>query len=125
MEQTMTPTIIHRNAMSAIDFEGISIYDYTAGQETNASLAAIEVPPGVRHRKAWSKRSSKYYYVTTGQIVFALDGQEHDLTAGDFCLVPQGHRFWYENRAQETATLVLMHVPSFDLDAEIFEEDAH
>ena len=116
--------IVHRNALSAIDFEGLLIYDYTARQETNASLATIEVPPGVRHREAWSKRSAKYYYVIAGQICFALDGQEHDLTAGDFCLVPQGQRFWYENRTQEPATLILVHVPSFDLDAEVFEEAA-
>jgi mannose-6-phosphate isomerase-like protein (cupin superfamily) len=115
--------MIHRNTLSPIDFEGLSIYDYTAGQETNASLAMIEVPPGARHREAWSKRSHKYYYVIAGQIRFALDGAEHDLAAGDFCLVPQGRRFWYENRTQEPATLILVHVPSFDLDAEVFAED--
>ena len=99
--------IVHRNSLSAIDFEGLSIYDYTAGQETNASLATIEVPPGVRHREAWSKRSDKYYFVIAGQIRFALDRVEHDLAAGDYCLVPQGHRFWYENRTSCIALVVM------------------
>ena len=114
--------IIHRSALSAVDFEGLTIHDYTAGAETSASLATIEVAPGVRHREAWSRRSSKYYYVLAGQIRFALDGDEHELCAGDFCLVRQGKRFWYENRAAEPATLVLVHVPSFDLACEVFEE---
>ena len=114
--------IVRRSALSAIDFEGLSIHDYTAGSETRASLATIEVAPGIRHREAWSRRSDKYYYVLAGQICFALDGHEHELTAGDFALVPQGKRFWYENRAEETATLILVHVPSFDLASEVFEE---
>ena len=114
--------IVRRSALSAIDFEGLSIHDYTAGAEISASLAAIEVAPGVRHREAWSRRSDKYYYVLTGQVYFALDGQEHELAAGDLILVPQGRRFWYENRAEEAATCILVHVPSFDLACEVFEE---
>ncbi len=114
--------IVRRSALPAINFEGLSIHDYTAGSETSASLATVEVAPGVRHRQAWSRRSNKYYYVLAGQVHFALDGHEHDLAAGDFVLVPQGQRFWYENRAEETATLILVHVPSFDLASEVFEE---
>ena len=114
--------IVRRSALSAFDFEGLSIHDYTAGAETSASLATIEVTPGTRHRTAWSRRSDKYYYVLAGEIHFALDGNEHDLVVGDVVLVPQGQRFWYENRTGQATTLILMHVPSFDLTCEVFEE---
>ena len=112
--------IVKREALAAIDFGGLEIYDYTAGAETGSSFAVIEAPPGVRHAEAWSKRSDKYYYVVAGQVQFALDGAEFVLACGDFCLVRQGQRFWYENRAQEAATLILVHTPSFDLEAEVF-----
>ena len=112
--------IVRHNSLQAIDFEGLRIHDYTANGHTSSSLALIEVPPGVRHREAWSKRSDKYYFVVAGRILFSLSGEECDLTSGDFCLVRQGQRFRYENRTEEPATLLLVHTPSFDLDSEMF-----
>ena len=112
--------IVRKKALTAIDFDGLAIYDYTAGQTSSSSFAVIHVPSGGRHAEAWSKRSDKYYHVTGGQVQFALDGVECALTAGDFCLVRQGQRFWYENRAAEAATLILVHTPSFDLASEVF-----
>ncbi|MBN1579533.1 MAG: cupin domain-containing protein [Anaerolineae bacterium] len=112
--------IVKRETLAAIDFNGLTIYDYTAGKETSSSFATILVPPGVRHAEAWSKRSDKYYYVISGQVAFALDGAEVNLCAGDFCLVRRGQRFWYENQAEETAILILVHTPNFDLASEVF-----
>ncbi len=112
--------IIKHNAVEAIDFEGLEIYDYTAGYKTSSSLAVIHAAPGVRHPTAWSKRSDKYYYILRGKIRFTLAGEQTELIAGDFCLVKQGKRFAYENHTPETATLLLVHTPSFDSVAEIF-----
>jgi mannose-6-phosphate isomerase-like protein (cupin superfamily) len=112
--------IIKQDSVEPLDFGGLRVYDYTAGHETSSSLAVIHVPPGVRHAEAWSKRSDKYYYVLAGQVRFTLDGNQHNLAAGDFCLVRQGQRFWYENREEDLATLLLVHTPSFDLDSEVF-----
>ncbi len=109
-----------RENMEPIDFEGLRIYDYTAGLETRSSVALIVVPPGVRHREAWSKRSEKHYAVTAGRVRFAVDGAVRELAAGDFCLVRQGQRFWYENATEEPAALVLVHTPPYDPDAEVF-----
>ncbi len=114
---------IRRENAESIDFEGLRIYDYTAGLETRSSVALVVVPPGVRHREAWSRRSDKHYIVTAGRVRFGVDGDESELAAGDFCLVRRGQRFWYENAAEESATLVLVHTPPFDLDAEVFVED--
>ena len=115
--------IVRRNSVEAIDFEGLRIHDYTAGGHTSSSLALIEVPPGARHREAWSKRSDKYYYVVAGRILFSLSGEEYDLASGDFCLVRQGRHSRYENRTGEPASLLLVHTPSFDLDSEMFADE--
>jgi mannose-6-phosphate isomerase-like protein (cupin superfamily) len=49
-----------------------------------------------------------------------LDGETHQLNPGDCCIVLQGHRFSYENTTQETAKIILIHTPSFDLKSEVF-----
>jgi mannose-6-phosphate isomerase-like protein (cupin superfamily) len=115
--------IIKRSSMETINFDGLQIYDYTAGHDTSSSLAVIQVLPGVRHAEAWSKRSDKYYYVMTGRIRFVLKGAKYDLAAGDFCLVCQGERFWYENQTEELTTLLLVHTPSFELESEVFVKE--
>ena len=120
----MTPeeraVIVRRRSLSPIDFEGLKIFDYTAGTTGSSSLAVIEVPPGAVHAKAWSKRSDKYYLVTAGSVRFEIDESAADLDSGDFCLVRQGQRFSYSNPNAKPAVLVLVHTPSFDLDAEVF-----
>ena len=112
--------IVKHDSISPIDFEGLEIYDYTAGQKSRSSLAVIDVPPGARHPEAWSKRSDKYYYVVDGQIQFVLNGEKHTLQARDFVLVPQGQRFAYANETREHATLILVHTPNFDMACEVF-----
>ena len=110
---------LSRSAMSPIDFHGLRIFDYTAGQSLSSSMAAVEVAPGAQHAEAWSRRSDKYYVVTIGEIRFVLEGERRLLKAGDFCFVRQGQRFSYSNDNAEPATLVLVHTPSFDLSAEV------
>ncbi len=114
--------IIHRNEILPIDFDGLKIYDYTAHLSASSSLAVIDVPPGGRHRSAKSGRSDKYYYVVQGQLVFTLDDVTCELEAGDFCWVPCGHTFSYTNATTESAKLILLHTPAFDLQAEQFVE---
>ena len=109
-----------RSSMSPVDFNGLRIFDYTAGQSLGSSVAMIEVGPGVEHKEAWSLRSDKYYLVVAGELRFVLDGNEQLMTAGDFCFVKQGRRFSYSNHGSAVAKLVLVHTPSFVLDAEMF-----
>jgi mannose-6-phosphate isomerase-like protein (cupin superfamily) len=114
--------VLSRDSMSPIDFAGLRIFDYTAGQPFDSSVAAIEVSCGARHAEAWSRRSDKYYLVTAGAIRFVLEGKPHLMAAGDFCFVKRGQRFSYSNEGTEVATLVLVHTPSFDLGDEVFVE---
>ena len=99
---------ISAKLLKPIDFAGLRIFDYTAGYDLNSSLAVIDVPPGVHHAEAWSKRSDKYYLVIAGTIRFVLDGLQTELGTGDFCLVPQGRHFSYSNPGTALARLVLV-----------------
>lgn len=112
--------VISRSAMSPIDFDGLRIFDYTAGRTMGSSVAMVEVASGAQHAEAWSRRSDKYYLVVSGEIHFVLDEEPYLLKTGDFCFIKQGRRFSYSNEARETATLVLVHTPSFDLHEEVF-----
>lgn len=109
-----------RSSMAPVDFQGLRIFDYTADQSLSSSLAVIEVAPGAQHAEAYSRRSDKYYLVTSGEIRFIIDGGAQQLRTGDFCFVERGQRFSYSNQSAEMATLVLVHTPSFALRDEIF-----
>ena len=112
--------IIRRKVIDPIDFHGLKILDYAADQDTSSSLAVITIPPGGRHPEAWSKRSDKYYYVISSTVSFTLDGKKHPLASGDCCIVLQGQHFSYENTTQETAELLLIHTPGFEMESEVF-----
>ena len=113
---------IERGSLEAIEFDGLEIRDYTAEQDCSSSVAEITVPVGARHKRAWSKRSDKYYYVIGGRLSFIVDNQVVDLSTGDACIIRQGARFSYENKTGAVAKLLLVHTPSFDLAEEVFEE---
>jgi mannose-6-phosphate isomerase-like protein (cupin superfamily) len=112
--------LLSRGSISPLNFQGLRIFDYTAGQSLGSSVAVIEVAPGARHAEAWSRRSDKYYLVSSGELRFVLDGERHTIKAGDFCFVKRGRRFSYSNDGSQLAVLILVHTPSFDLNEEVF-----
>ncbi len=114
--------IVSRDSVSPVSFDGLHIYEYTAGLEASSSLAVVKVPPGARHKMAYSTRSDKYYYLMEGRLQFTVDGEEYQLNPGDFCLVKCGQQFGYENKDSQSVILFLVHTPSFDIDAEVFVE---
>jgi mannose-6-phosphate isomerase-like protein (cupin superfamily) len=113
---------IERESLKAIEFDGLEIRDYTAERDGSSSIAEITVPAGARHKRAWSKRSDKYYYVIDGRLSFIVDNHVVDLSAGDACIIRQGTRFSYENQTGAVVKLLLVHTPSFKLAEEVFEE---
>ncbi len=114
--------IVKSSAAKRVAFEGLEIRDYTPDQNHSSSLAIVEIPPGMLHRKARSTRSDKYYYVIEGKISFVLGSDEYRLEEGDSCLVPKGVPFGYRNDTEAKAILSLIHTPAFDLSAEVFED---
>jgi len=112
--------IVKQCTLDPINFDGLLIMDYTSRLDSGSSFAVITVPPGTAHEESWSKRSDKYYYVVTGKIEFILDGEQHVLSAGDFCMVLQGQHFSYLNRELKEAQICLVHTPTFDFKSEVF-----
>ena len=113
---------IRHDSVQAIDFDGLTIFDFTAGLENSSSFAEIRVPAGVRHKHSWSERSDKYYYVVRGTVQFTVDEKNAQLSTGDVCLIPKGSRFHYENNSSEEVVLILVHTPCFNLEFERFED---
>ncbi|MGD0919207.1 MAG: cupin domain-containing protein [Thermodesulfobacteriota bacterium] len=113
---------ISKDSIDQIDFEGLQIIDYTSGREITSSLAEITVPSGIRHKKAYSNRSDKYYYIVSGHIQFNVEEELYDLSPGDVCVILKGRKFSYKNGSREPAKLILVHTPSFNLEFEVFEE---
>ena len=113
---------ISKDSIDQINFEGLQIIDYTSGRDITSSLAEITVPPGIKHKKAYSKRSDKYYYIVSGHIQFNVEEELYELYPGDVCVVLKGQKFSYRNGSEEPAKLILVHTPSFDLEFEVFEE---
>ena len=122
----MMPRMIVRGGrIPAFDFQGLRISDYTADRdELSSSLARIEVAAGAGHAPSRSTRSDKYYYVLSGRLRIETEsGGEDELEAGDASIVPRGELFRYENSGDEAAWLLLVHTPSFRLEAEIFQAE--
>jgi mannose-6-phosphate isomerase-like protein (cupin superfamily) len=113
---------IAKSSIVPIDFEGLQILDYTSTNETSSSFAEITIRPSVRHRKAYSKKSDKYYYVVSGHVEFDVEDESYRLAPGDVCVILKGQRFSYRNTSGKPARVVLVHTPRFDLQSEVFEE---
>ena len=113
--------IIRKKEITAIDFNGLSIFDYTSKCKEKSSFAVINVSPHVSHQLSWSKRSDKYYYVMDGKIEFTINDEKYPLNKGDFCIIKKGKTFKYVNNSDEDASLILVHTPNFKLSEEVFE----
>jgi mannose-6-phosphate isomerase-like protein (cupin superfamily) len=103
------------------DFDGLIIADYTAKLDENSSFATIFVLPQISHKLSWSKRSCKYYFIVTGEIIFTVNDKESALSSGDLCVIRKGEKFKYKNNSNEIVKMILVHTPNFKLDQEIFE----
>jgi len=123
----MMPRMIVRGGrIPTFDFQGLRISDYTADHdELSSSLARIEVAAGAGHAPSRSTRSDKYYDVLAGRLRIETESEgEDELEAGDVWVVSCGESFRYANAGDEPASLLLVHTPSFRLEAEIFEPES-
>ena len=108
--------------VASFRFGGLQIKDLTAQAISSASVACVEVAPGAVHDTAKSTRSDKFYICLTGAAVFEVDGQRIELRPSDLLIVERDEWFAYRNEGEQTATLLLVHVPPFDLASEVFRE---
>ena len=110
--------LIRRDEAREFQFHGVTIRDYGAAVERSASVTTVEVPAGGRHPFAYSSRCEKLYSVIEGSVQFGVDGVVYKAGPGDLVVVPKGDVFRYGNWWDESAKMLLVHVPAFDLAAE-------
>ncbi len=104
------------------DFGGLKIRELTPKDLSEASIAEIEVAPGCSHKRARSNRSAKIYFCLQGAVSFRVEGQDVALDNQDLLLIPKNEWFDYRNDNAETARLLLLHIPPFEIEAEEFAE---
>ena len=88
-----------------------------------ASFAQIMVPQGTAHPRAKSTRSDKLYVGIDGVVLFLVEGNPVSLEPMDLLVIHQGEWFEYHNASDSGATLLLIHVPCFDMASEVFLEN--
>ncbi len=108
--------------INPFDFGGLKIRELTPSDLSEASIAEIEVAPGCSHPRARSIKSDKIYYCLQGAVSFRVEGQDVSLQNQDLLLIPKNEWFDYRNDNAETARLLLLHIPPFDIEAEEFAE---
>ena len=64
----------------------------------------------------------KIYFCLQGAVSFRIEGQDVALVNQDLLLIPKNEWFDYRNDQAETARLLLIHIPSFEIEAEEFAE---
>lgn len=114
------PIHIRRLDLDPTLFGDIQILDYKTQPETEASLALVQIKPGTCCPRTRSTRSDKHYYVLNGLVEFQIRETSYWLIQGDLLVIPKGEWFEYTNSGAEAATLILVHTPPFDLQAEEF-----
>ena len=108
--------------VNPFDFDGLKIRELTPGDLSEASIAEIEVAPNCSHRRARSSKSDKIYFCLDGAVSLWVEGRDVDLGKRDLLLIRKNEWFDYRNDKQETARLLLIHIPPFEIDAEEFAE---
>ena len=114
---------VRRAEVEPFAFGDLQIWDYKPGFESSASVALVQVKPSASHGRTRSTRSDKYYYVLGGLVEFEVGHIVYWLAQGDLLIIPKGEWFDYRNSGPEPATLLLVHTPPFNLDAEEFASE--
>lgn len=114
---------IRRTEVQPFAFGDLQIFDYRPGCETSASVALVQLKPGIAHGRTRSTRSDKYYYVLAGLVEFEVGEIIYWLSQGDLLIIPRGIWFDYRNSGPEPVTLLLIHTPPFRLEAEEFASE--
>ncbi len=104
--------------LTPFDFMGLAIRDADLKSLTSASVALINVPPGVSHARSKSNKSDKLYICLCGNLVFTIDETQVEVEPFGLLVVSKGEWFEYGNQCDGTASMLLVHVPPFDLNSE-------
>jgi mannose-6-phosphate isomerase-like protein (cupin superfamily) len=91
----------------------------------NQSLAEATVPPGGETAEHYHARAEELYLFTAGAGHLRIDGDEHEVQAGDCAVIPAGarHKLW--NRSEERPLVLLCcSAPAYSDDDTFLSEPA-
>lgn len=109
---------VKRTTTAPFDFYGLRIRELTPEDFSTASVAEVEVPPGVSHPAARSTKCDKLYICLKGMVKFQSHGQVRELQFLDTLLIKKSEWFRYTHDTSDIARMLLVHVPPFDSAAE-------
>jgi mannose-6-phosphate isomerase-like protein (cupin superfamily) len=112
---------VYRNVVP-FDYKGLQIRELTPEDMQGASIAEIEAAAGVSHPTARSSKCDKLYVCIEGAVSFQVEGKQVALVPRDVLFIPKNTWFSYKNETAETARLLLVHIPGFEMGAEEFRE---
>lgn len=104
------------------DFKGLQIRELTPEDMAEASVAEIEAAAGVSHPRARSSKCDKLYVCLEGAVGFQVEEEPVALVPRDVLFIPKNTWFSYKNETNETARLLLVHMPGFEMEGEEFGE---
>ena len=114
-------SFINYKEVSSFDFRGLEIREITPKNLHSASVAEIKIRPSIKHETARSTKSDKLYICTEGEVLFQVENENFLLKTNDVLLIPKGRWFNYHNQSPEISTVILVHIPPFDIETEEFK----
>ena len=115
--------IVNRKDVQPFDFRGLKIFEMTPEGSRSLSFAEIVAPRDIAHQWSRSSRSDKIYFGIEGEIEFELLDGKVILGPGSLLVIEQGEWFSYVNKEQTPGRMLLIHHPSFNLEAEEFLDE--
>jgi mannose-6-phosphate isomerase-like protein (cupin superfamily) len=78
------------------------------------SLAEARLLPGTSTREHYHPQSEEIYYITHGEGRIRIEGEVHEVKAGDAIAIPPGqkHKLW--NLGQDTLRLLCCCAPAYE-----------
>jgi mannose-6-phosphate isomerase-like protein (cupin superfamily) len=98
-------------------WDGLDYWVYSSKEQfPQASAVYFEVTKA--HGKVKSTISDRVYYITEGEGIFEVDGQQDEVKAGDVVIIPRNtpYNYW---RTGDSFKLFLVHTPAFDPAGEV------
>jgi mannose-6-phosphate isomerase-like protein (cupin superfamily) len=115
MMQTKSSTTTNISAkQETLSVVGNTINVKVGGEETDNAYCVFElsVPPNEGPGLHIDKNWDEWWYVIEGTFAFMLNGEQKELSAGEFAHGPKGIPHSFKNAGKETGKLVMITMPS-------------
>ena len=88
----------------------------------NQSLAEARLEPGRSTQEHFHRVTEEIYYITHGQGLMRIEGEERVVNPGDSIAIPPGKRHTIRNSGTETLRLLCCCAPAYEHDDTVITE---